>query len=150
MVPDHIDDHIVALAALGEILLGVIDHLICADGSDHFHIPGTADAGHLCAHRLGDLHRKGPHASRCAVDQDPLPRLDLSMVTEGLQCRERRNGYGSGLLERHVRGLLDQSSLGSSHILGEGPGPPAEYIVPWLELRYVFAHRFHRSRKINS
>ena len=30
--------------------------------------------------RFGDLHGKGPHATRGAIDQDVLPGLDLPVI----------------------------------------------------------------------
>ena len=82
MVSDAIEKQVVTLPALGEILLGVINDPIRADGSDHVHIPRTAYAGHLCAERLGDLHRERTHASRRTVNQDLLARLNLSLVAQ--------------------------------------------------------------------
>ena len=45
MVSDKIEDQVVTLVALGEIFLGVIDHVVRADGSDKIDIPRAADAG---------------------------------------------------------------------------------------------------------
>src|ERR1019366_4863023 len=98
MVPNTVENEVVTLPALSEIFLGVINDPICAEGSDHVHIPRTAYAGHICAERLGDLHRERTHASGRTVNQDPLPRLDLSLVAETLQCGECRDRHRSRLL----------------------------------------------------
>src|SRR5712691_930405 len=115
MVPNAVENHVITLPTFGEILLGVIDDPICADGSDHVHIPRTAYAGHICAEPLGDLHSERTHASRRTVNQDLLPRLNLSLVAKTLQCGECRHRCRSRLLKRHVIWLRDQCRLGSTH-----------------------------------
>src|SRR5882762_6657522 len=120
MVPNAVENQVVTLAALGEILLSVINDLIRTDGSDHFHIPRTAYACDFRAERLSDLHSERAHASRCAVNQGLLSRLDVPLVAKTLQCGESRYRYGGCLLEGHVIRLHHQCRLGSAHILGEG------------------------------
>src|ERR1700693_6270379 len=105
MIPYRVEKQVVTLPAPGEILLSVVNDPICADGSDHVHIPRTAYAGHICAERLGDLHSERTHASRCTVNQDPLPRLNLSFVAKTLQWGACRHRYSGRLLKRHVIGL---------------------------------------------
>src|ERR1700738_4253526 len=102
MIAYGVEEHVVTLPAQGEILLGVVNDPICADGSDHVHIPCTAYAGHVCAERLGDLHSERTHASRCTINQDLLPRPNPSLVTKTLQCGECRNRCRCRLLKRHV------------------------------------------------
>ena len=108
MVSNAVENQVVALRTFGEILLGVIDDPICADGSDHVHISRAANAGHICAERLGDLDGERAHASRRAIDQDLLPGLDLSLVAKTLQCGECRDGYGGRLLKCDVAWFDDQ------------------------------------------
>jgi hypothetical protein len=67
-----------------------INDMICADGSDHVHIPGTTGAGRICTERVGDLHSERTHASRRTLDQDLPPRMNLSLVEKTLQCAECR------------------------------------------------------------
>src|SRR5215472_11938812 len=76
MVPHVVENQVVSLPALGEILLGVIDDAIRAEGLHHVHILRAADAGHLRAERLGDLHSERAHTSPCTVNQHPVPRLN--------------------------------------------------------------------------
>src|ERR1700676_3431210 len=102
MISYGVENQVITLPAPGEILLGVVDDLICADRSNHVHVPCTAYASHICAERPGDLHSERTHASRRAVHQDLLPAPDLSLVAKTLQCGECRDRYGSCLLERHV------------------------------------------------
>jgi hypothetical protein len=91
MIPYGVEKKVVTLPTRGEILLGVVNDPICADGSNHVHIPGTAYAGHIRAERLGDLHGERTHASRCTIDEDHLPRPNPSLVAKTLQSRESRN-----------------------------------------------------------
>src|SRR5216683_4316816 len=121
MVSNEIENQVVTSSTFGEILVGVINNVICAEGSDHVHIPRTAYAGHLCAERLGDLHSERTHASGRTVNQDLVPRLNVSLVAKTLQCGECRHRYRSRLLKRHAIRLHDQCRLRSTHILGKGP-----------------------------
>src|SRR5438067_9913778 len=114
MVPNAVENQIITLPRFGEILLGVINDVICADGSDHVHIPRTAYAGDFCAERFGNLHSERTHASRRTVDQDLLSRLNLSLVAKTLQCGECRHRCRSRLLKRHVIRLHDQYGLGNT------------------------------------
>src|SRR5574337_415296 len=142
MVPNAVENQVVTLPTLAEILLGVINDVLRADGSHHVHIPRAAYAGHIRAERLGDLHSERTHASRRTVNQDLLPRLNLSLVAKTLQCRECRHRHGSRFLKRHVIWLHGQVRLGSTRILGKRPTARSEHLVAWFELRYVPANRF--------
>src|SRR5271165_7106269 len=108
MIPNGVENQVVTLPTFGEILTGVINDPICANGSDHVHFSCTAYAGHLCPEPLGDLHSKRTYASPGTVNQNLLPRLNLSFVAKTLQCRACRHRYSSRLLKRHVIGLRDQ------------------------------------------
>jgi hypothetical protein len=99
MIPNGVEKYIVKLPTLGEILLSVIEDVICADGSDHFDIPRTRYTGHICAERLGDLHSECAYASGRTVDQDLLPGLNLSISAKTLQCAECRDGRKSRMFE---------------------------------------------------
>jgi hypothetical protein len=90
------------------------------------------------------------HAPRRTVDQDLLPRLNLSFVAKTLQGGESRQGYRSRLLKRRVIRLHDQCLLGSTCILGKGPAVQAEDRVARLELRYIPADGFDLARHITA
>jgi hypothetical protein len=150
MVPNAVDNQVITLPTFSEVLLSVINEATCADGSDHVHIPRAAYAGHLCAERLGDLHRERTHASPRTVNQDLLPQLNLPLVAKTLQCGECRHRYRSRLLKRHVIGFHDQCRLRSTCILSKGSTARAEHLVAWFELGYVPAHRFHLAGHINA
>src|SRR5258706_16309905 len=148
MVSHEVENEVVMLSTFREIFSGVISDVICTDRSDLFNVPRTAHAGNFSADRLGDLHSEGPPASCRTVDQDLLPRLNLSLVAKTLQGGDSRQGYRSGLLKRRVIRFQDQCRLGSICILGKGPAAQAEDRVARLELRYVTADRFDLARHI--
>src|SRR5271165_4733442 len=137
MVQNAVENYVVTVLTFGEIFLAVVNDLIRADGSDHIHIPRTAHASNLCAERLGDLHSERTHASRRTVNQDPLSRLNVSLVAKTLQRGECRHAYRSRLLKCHIIWLHGQCRLGSARIFGEGPTARAEHLVAWFELRYT-------------
>src|SRR5713226_5583853 len=148
MIRHEVENQIVMFSTFREILSGVVNDVICADGSDHFNVPRTANARNFSAERLGDLHSERTHASRRTVDQDLLSRLNLPLVAKALQGAESRQRYRSRLLKRHVIRLHDQRRLRSTCILGKGPAAQAEDFIARLELRYIPAHRFHLARYI--
>ena len=151
MVPDVVENQVVAFRALGEILFGVIDDVIGADRSDHVYVSRAAHAGDVCPERLGDLHGERTHASRRAIDQDLLPRLNLSLVAETLQRRDCGDPHGSRLLERQVGRLQRHCSiLSNQHVLRERTGPPAENLITWFEPIDVPADRFDRTCKVDA
>src|SRR5579862_4117587 len=133
MVSHRIENQIVALPASSEILLGVIDHLIRADRSDHLHIPGAAYAGHVGPERLGDLYRERTHASRRAIYQDLLPWLDVSLVAQTLKCGQRRDRDARRLLKGQVTRLRCQPRLGSTRILGKSASGHPENLIARFE-----------------
>src|SRR6266576_2237704 len=136
MVSHEVENRVVMLSAFREILSGVINDVICADGPDHFNAPRTAHSRDFRAKRLGDLHSERAHTSRGTIDQDPLSRLNPGLVAKTLQGGESRHGYGSRLFKRRVIRLHGQCRLGAACILGKGPTAAAEHLLPRLELSY--------------
>ncbi len=53
----------------GEVLPGVVDDVVCANGPDQVHVSRAADAGHLRPERLGD-HRPVRHRDRTVSPTD--------------------------------------------------------------------------------
>src|SRR5260370_36256851 len=165
MVGKAVENQVVTLPTLGEILLAVINDPICADGSDHVHIPRTGYAGHICAEGPGDLHGERTPASPCTVNQDLLPWLNVSLVAKTLQCSKCRYRHRSRLVVGHVIRLQDQCRLGSTRIFGKGPlvvdpdfntrslrvtNTHTEDRVARFELRYVPANRFNLACHVNT
>jgi hypothetical protein len=87
------ENQVVTLPTFGEIVLGVINDPICCRLIAPYPIPRTAYAGHICAERLGDLHCQRTHASRRTVNQDLLPRLNLSLVAKTRNAVYAATGY---------------------------------------------------------
>src|SRR6266853_6869954 len=148
MVTNAIENQIVTFRSFGEILAGVVNRRVCANGSNHVNISSAAHPGHISTERLGDLHRERTHAPRRTVNQNLLPRLNLSLVAKTLQGGERRDRHRSRLLKRHVVRLHDECGLGRACILGQGAAARAEHFVTWFELRNVRAHRFNHAGHI--
>src|SRR5260370_3216682 len=86
MVHKAIENQVVTFPALREILLRIINHLIRADGPDHFHIPRAAHASHIRAERIGDLHCEVAQASGGTVDAYLLPRRYVSRPPDSLSA----------------------------------------------------------------
>src|SRR5438477_8861958 len=128
MVGNVIEDHVVTLAALGEILFCVIDDVIGADRSDKIEVACPTNSRDLCAKRLGDLHGEGSYTSGRAVDQNLLPGLNLS-ITQALQRSKSGQRNRGGLLKRDTRRLHDQGSFGSACIFGQSAATDAEHFV---------------------
>src|ERR1700704_5243611 len=142
MIRHEVENQVVVLSTFREILSGVINDAIRSDGSDHFNVPRTANAGDFGAERLGDLHSERTHASCRTIDQDLLARLNFSRIAQPLQGSESCHWYSSRLLKRCVFRLHYQFRLGSTGILGKGPTAPAEPRVSRLEMRNVAADCF--------
>ena len=123
MVPNAIENDVIPFAAFSEIRQFVVNHVIRADGADHFHISGAAYSGHLRAERLGDLHRERTHASRRTVDQNLLPRLNLSLVAQALQGGQSGERRGSGLREGDVLGFKAKVASGAHTYSAKDPWP---------------------------
>ena len=82
---DSIEEH-VELAAAGQKVLGLVrNHVVGAERAHQLEIALAAHRRDLGrAQRLGDLHREGTDCPGGAVDQHPLARLDLTLVTQPL------------------------------------------------------------------
>jgi len=83
------------MPALGEVLLGIVNNLICANGANQVHFPRAAHAGDFRPKIFGKLHSGGANAARRAVYQHLMPRLDVSLVPQALQggdCGSRYSG----------------------------------------------------------
>src|SRR5438128_1016895 len=93
------------------------------------------------AERFGDLDGECAHAAPCAVDEDPLPRLQLALVTQTLQRGRPGDADGRGLGERKLRRLRQQAVLPSRRVLREGASCDAKDLVARSQSRYVLSDR---------
>src|SRR5918993_954568 len=158
MVTGDIEDQVVALIALGEVLFGVIDDVVCAERTDHLQFLRVVYTGHLRSVGFGDLYGEGTHTTAGAIDQHTLAWLQPSLIRKNLQGDESRGGYGRGLFERDVGRLQCQGILWNGHILGIGAavGPLiafdclAEYLITWLKAGHVLTDHLNAPRHIRS
>ena len=139
-------DQIVTLPAPREIFPRVINDMVCAKRSRRVHIPRAAHGRDFRPERFGNLDRKCTHATRRAINQDLLTRLDASLITKTLKDSDCRHWYGCCFLKRTVGWLPCQLILNGAHILGK-PSPCKtcypEHLVAGLKLLDVSANRFH-------
>jgi len=84
-MPSGIEDDVVAMTAVGDVLAGLVDHLIGADRPNEVHLRCAGDAGDLRSEGLGDLHRVGPHASRRADHERAVAAWDTPVVAKTLE-----------------------------------------------------------------
>ena len=78
------------------------------------------------------------------VNQDLLPRLNLSFVAKTLQSGDRRYRDGGGL-KRETGRFQDQFVFISTRILGKRTLVYPEHLIPWLELLDGCANGLHLS-----
>ena len=147
LAPRDIEDHVAATAASGEVLAGVVDHVISTERSRLLDVPRAADSGYLRSERLGNLHGECANASRGAVDEDLLSGLKLPVVAQALQGREARHGNGCRLLEGQVR-RLPRDRLLHADVLRERSVCNAEGLFTRSDALHVLADRFHRAGEI--
>jgi hypothetical protein len=83
-IADVVQDDVVALVALGEIVLRVVDHMVRAERAHELDVARAAYAGDISTVVLRELNRKRAHTARRAVDQDLLSGLDLALVAQTL------------------------------------------------------------------
>src|SRR6266851_4010153 len=141
----EIEDPVIALPALGEVLPGVIDDVVCADRAQHVQFARAVDAGHFRPEGLGDLHGEGTNVPTCTVDQDLVSWLDLSFAAKTLQGQDCRLRYGRCLFEGHPGRLQRKGRRRSTDILGKCTeamlGQVPEHLVAWPKVRHALADR---------
>src|SRR4051794_17191234 len=144
MVPNEIENQVVALRTLGEVFLRVVYDVIGADGSNEIDISRAAHARDFSPKCLCYLHRECSDASGRAVHQNFLSGLNLSLVTKTLQRGNRRNRHSGRLLEGHIGWLAYDSSIGQhTNVFRKGSIPPTENFIASLEARDTFANGFN-------
>ena len=92
-------NQVVLLSILGEIFFCIVNHMISANRTRLVHIPGAANGCDLSAECFGNLHRIRPYTTRCALNQNFLPWLNLSLIAHALQGSDSRHGYRRSLLK---------------------------------------------------
>lgn len=67
------EDQVVALRPVGEVLAGVVDHVVGAEGADKVHLIRAADARDVRSEHLRELQRERADTSRCTDGQTACP-----------------------------------------------------------------------------
>ncbi len=128
-VPGDVEDQVVVVGAVGEVVAGVVDDVVGAEGSHQVELRGAAHAGDLGAEGLGQLHGVAADAAGCADDQHVLARLDPAVVGQRLQRGGGRDRHDGGLLEGEVARLAGELVLAGHGVLGERALADAEHLV---------------------
>src|SRR5450759_3340114 len=106
MLADRVEDDVVRLAALGEVLLRVVDHPVRSERPHELEVLGAADSGDVRAEVLGQLHPCGADRSRRPEDENRLPPRGTYRL-QAHQGEDRPIGNRGSLFEchagRHVR-----------------------------------------------
>jgi len=125
------------LLAPGEVVAGVVDDVIGAEGPDQVHLGRATHAGDRGTEGLGDLDRERPHAARGADDQHLLSWLHLGAVSHALHRGDPGDGNRRSLLEGEVCRLAGKQSDSGTGVLGEGAVTGAVNLVARRELGHV-------------
>src|SRR6266576_945817 len=140
MVRNIIENYVVTFSTFSEILFRVINDAIRAERADKIDIARAADAGHIRAQRLGYLHGKRADTSRCTINQDLLPLLNLSFVANSLQSRDAGYIDRSRLLKRQIGRFQRYCPRPtSSPVFGDSAASRHQHFVPWVLLRAALA-----------
>lgn len=118
--PRVVEQHVVLATASGEVVAGVVDHVIGAERSRLLDISRAAYGGDLRSERLGDLHGERSHAAGCAVHEDLLfaavidPILDAGATAEEFVS----DALSPALLVGLDQGVRDKLILGIRRFMG--------------------------------
>ena len=96
---DRVEDEVEGPAESGEILGGVVDHVVGAQGPGELEMLGGDDRRHLGAVGLGKLDRRGADGAGRAVDEDPLwpgPRPNRAQIGVRVQGALADHRFGEG------------------------------------------------------
>src|ERR1041384_623343 len=119
MIPVSAKNQVIPLSAFCEILLRIINDMVCADGESHLQISCATNGGDFSAERFRNLHRESTDTAPRTINQHFVPRLYASNIPKRLQCGQRRHRCSGCLLERYVNRLHRQSILPTTHKLGK-------------------------------
>src|SRR5436309_10235454 len=133
MISVHSKNEVIPLPIFGEIFLGVINDLVCANRAYHVHIPRAAHASDFSPERFGNLHRKRPHTTRRTINQHLLSWLNASLVAQTLQGGDCRYRYGRCFLKRYIGRFQHQCIFTSTYVLGKTAPNAPEYLITWLK-----------------
>src|SRR5580704_19220344 len=153
MVTAHSQYQIVPLPKPREIYIGVIDHMVCAYRSRYVHIPRTAYGSDFSPKLFGNLHRKCADATRRALNENFVARLNPSPIAKTLERRNCRDGYRGCVLKRQVGWFRRQSLFRRTYVLGKSLSLKSCYpedLVACLKLFNVPANCLHSAGDITT
>ncbi len=132
-VAADVQDQVVVPGAVGEVVPGVVEHVVGAQGPHQVLLGRTGDAGDLRAERLRQLYGVRADTAGGAEHQHRLARLDPAGIGERLQCRAGRDRHDRRLLEGEPLRLGRQLVLPHRGVLGEGAARDAVDLVTHAE-----------------
>src|SRR5258707_4384577 len=143
---DKIKYQIILVSIFSEVFLVVINDMVCAKRAHKVQLAGVIPPSHFSLVEFGKLHCNRTGTATSAINQNSLPRLNLSFVANPLQgdnCRLRDGRY---FLECHTGWFQCQGIFRSADILGKTTHRPqdvSEDFIPWLKLSDVSASHFN-------
>src|SRR5579863_10030724 len=147
-------NQVILLPIAGEIFLRVINHMVCTNRAHYVQIPRAAHGGDFSPGRFGNLHCKYTYTTRCTINQNLLPFLNLPFVAKALQGDNCRLRYGCCFLKRYSGRFQDHCIFRNRYIFGKTAKTilscVSEYLITWLELRYISANCFNPSCNVRS
>src|SRR5436309_16015342 len=119
MISVHRKNEVIALPIFGEIFLGVINDLVCANRAHHVYIPRAAHGSDASPERFGKLHRKRSHTTTRTINQHLLSELYLSFRAKALQGGDCREMDGRCFLEGLIGWFQRHRIFTRTYILGK-------------------------------
>jgi len=122
LAADAVEHQVVSAEHPLEVLGAVVDHRLGPELAHEVGVRRADRGGDARSEVPGELDRDRSDAAGARVDQNPLPRLHVADLDEGLPRGERdeRQRAGLGHADRH--GLRRQVGLGDGDALGERAG----------------------------
>jgi hypothetical protein len=125
MMTVHSQYQIVPLPRPREIYIGVIDDMVCAYRFRYVHIPRTAYGSDFSPKLFGNLYRKCADATRRALNENFVARLNPSPVAKTLERRTCRDWYRGYAVKRQIAGIgANFSSVAHTYSANPFPSNP--------------------------
>src|SRR3990172_3062179 len=150
---DNIKYHVILFSIFGEVFPGVINDMVCAKRAHKVQLAGVIHPSHFSPVQFGKLHCKRTSTAARTINQNFLPRLDLSFIANPLQGDHCRLRDGRCFLECHTGWFQRQGSSTNTDILGKTTQTPQnvpEYFISWLKLPVVSASYFNSPGDVRS
>ncbi len=150
MLADCVEDDVIRQFVLGEVLLQIVDNLVCAERPHELDVLRVADRGDAGTEVLGQLHSRRSDRPGGAVDEDALP-LQIASLSQAGERKRRSVAGRRGLLEGHAgRHVRERAALPNADELRVRPRTDAEDAVADLELGHGRADCLHLAGQLES